>query len=90
MAEDPGASQTSAALTGQSVNTVNVDEDTEQVKVDIAEGDIALASTFDDVTETQKPNWLWLLLIAVLGAKGKQMYDEHMKKKEEENLETDK
>ncbi len=90
MAEDPGTSQTSAALTGQSVNTVNIEEDTEQVKVDIAEGDIALASTFDDVTETQKPNWLWLLLIAALGAKGKQMYDEHMKKKEEENLETDK
>ena len=51
--------------------------------VNIKDDGVALANNIQTAEDAQKISWLWLLIIFLLGATGKKLYDEHMKRKEE-------
>lgn len=67
--------------------TINVSQsvvkaDTEKV-VTIEEEKTALSATVDSGTVPIKKNWLWLIIIAIMGTTGEMLYKRHMEKKEE-------
>ncbi len=69
--------------TNQFKSEEKVDEDT----VKIEDNDVPLATM--PAENEVKMNWWWLLLIAVLGATGKALYEEHKKKVQVETVEED-
>ena len=65
---------------------VTAPEETQETltsKQEIEDAAVALASGDTINNETRKMSWWWLLIIAILGATGKRMYDEHVRKEEE-------
>lgn len=87
VAEDQGTTQiadnqvarAAVAPVGKTDNKKNVGQELQRIK----NNEIPLAEipNMDDEVEM---NWMWLLIIFLLGATGKKMYDEYKKKKEEE------
>ena len=59
-------------------------EEGEGAEQTIEDGELPLAIT-DLETEQSKMSWWWLLIIAVLGASGAEMYRRHRKNLEEES-----
>ena len=62
----------------------DVVKNNEQAFVSIEDEDTALADTFTE-TKEEKASWWWLILIAILGTAGEEMYRRH-KEKETENI----
>ncbi|WP_022766506.1 hypothetical protein [Butyrivibrio sp. XPD2006] len=58
-------------------------KETLTAKQEIEDAAVPLASKDTITNETRKMSWWWLLIIALLGATGKKMYDEHVRKEEE-------
>lgn len=65
-------------------SVVNTDKADEALKlVRLGESEIPLAEMPDLMDdEGASPNWWWLFVIALLGATGKKMYEDHKKRKE--------
>jgi hypothetical protein len=61
---------------GETQETLTSRQEIENAAVPLASGETI-------TKETRKMSWWWLLIIALLGATGKKMYDEHVRKEEE-------
>lgn len=71
------------ADTPDAVTAPEETQETLTAKQEIENAAVALASGDTINNETRKMSWWWLLIIALLGATGKRMYDEHVRKEEE-------
>ena len=61
------------------------DQELSTSNVSIDDEEVALA--MDAKTgSARKMNWWWILIVAALGTTGKKMYEEHMRKKEEKDI----
>lgn len=91
VAEDQGTTQiadnqvaraAAAVATNDKIDKAKNNSTKQNVKkVNDSEVPLAAIPNMDDEVEM---NWMWLLIIFLLGATGKKMYDEYKKKKEEE------
>ena len=61
---------------GETQETLTSRQEIENAAVPLASGETI-------TKETRKMSWWWLFIIALLGATGKKMYDEHVRKEEE-------
>lgn len=61
------------------------DQELSTSNVSIDDEDVALAMDAE-TGSAHKMNWWWILIVAALGTTGKKMYEEHMRKKEEKDI----
>lgn len=91
-AEDQGTTQiadnqvaraASAMATNDKIDKAKKNSTKQNVKK-VNDSEIPLADMPNMDEDGMQMNWMWLLIIFLLGATGKKMYDEYKKKKEEE------
>ncbi len=85
----PALSQTPVKEKEETPEVVEMDEQKVSL-ADITDDNVALASAVPESEETEKISVWWLLIIALLGATGKKMYDDYKEKQANKTTGTDK
>ena len=72
-------------LANADLESIDEDEEEESAEVRQIEDEETPLADLDLETEKSRMSWWWLLIIAVCGATGYEMYKKHKKKMEAEN-----